>query len=194
MAIKIFIDQGHNPSGSGWNTGAEGNGLYEQDITFAVGAYLADILDQDPRFEVRVSREAADTVLGTSNATSLQARVNMANSWPADYFISIHANASTDPAVNGTQVLVHSQYTQSYWLAQHIQNAILSRMGTKDLGIVLRPGLFVLRRTQMPAVLVELGFITNAQDAALMRDDPNGFAQAIYQGLLSYFDLPPTRE
>ena len=54
MAIKIFVDQGHNPSGP--NTGAEGSGLLEQDVTYAVGVYLADLLRADPRFEVRLSR------------------------------------------------------------------------------------------------------------------------------------------
>ena len=49
MAIKIFVDQGHNPSGP--NTGAEGGGLLEQDVTYAVGVYLADLLRADPRFE-----------------------------------------------------------------------------------------------------------------------------------------------
>ena len=46
MAIRIFIDQGHNPSGP--NTGAEGNGLIEQDITYTVGLYLAELLSADP--------------------------------------------------------------------------------------------------------------------------------------------------
>lgn len=51
MAIKIFIDQGHNPSGP--NTGAEGFGLKEQDITYQVGKELAELLRADDRFEVR---------------------------------------------------------------------------------------------------------------------------------------------
>ena len=69
LAIKIFIDQGHNPTGY-HNAGAEGFGLHEEDITYQVGAYLADILDSDPRFEVRTSRPTPTSVLGTSNATS----------------------------------------------------------------------------------------------------------------------------
>ena len=87
MAIRIFIDQGHNPSGH--NAGAEGNGLREQDVTYNVGIYLASLLNDDVRFQARVSRPTPETVLGIDNATSLQERVNMANSWPADYFISI---------------------------------------------------------------------------------------------------------
>ena len=107
MAIRIFIDQGHNPSGP--NTGAEGNGLREQDVNFIVGVYLADLLRADPRFEVRLSRNSPDEILGTSNASSLAARVRMANSWPADYFISIHCNSNVNPAINGTEVYVFSK-------------------------------------------------------------------------------------
>ncbi|MBQ2743810.1 MAG: N-acetylmuramoyl-L-alanine amidase, partial [Oscillospiraceae bacterium] len=104
MAIKIYIDQGHNPQGV--NAGAEGFGLREQDITYDVGIYLRDILSQDPRFEARVSRPAEDTTLGTTNAESLAARVNDANSWGADYFLSIHVNANTNPNVNGTEMYI----------------------------------------------------------------------------------------
>ena len=115
MAIKIFVDQGHNPSGP--NTGAEGSGLLEQDVTYAVGVYLADLLRADPRFEVRLSRSTPEEILGTSNATSLAERVQLANEWPADYFISIHCNANVNPAVNGTEVYVYQENTQAYWPA-----------------------------------------------------------------------------
>lgn len=189
MAIRIFIDQGHNPSGP--NTGAQGNGLLEQDVNFLVGSYLADLLAQDPRFEVRVSRGTPETILGTSNATSLAQRVNMANSWPADYFLSIHCNANPNPAINGTEVYVYAQYTQSYWLAEHILKAIVDQVGTRDNGVRLNPALYVLRRTDMPAALIELGYLTNAGDAEKLRDNPYGFAQGIYNGLLSYFGFAP---
>ena len=93
MAIKIVIDAGHNPQSV--NAGAEGFGYREQDINYAVGTRLAELLREDGRFEVQVSRTSPTDSLGTSNATSLAARVNTANRWPADYFISIHANAYT---------------------------------------------------------------------------------------------------
>ena len=53
----------------------------------------------------------------------------------------------------------------------------------------VRPGLYVLRKTAMPAVLVELGFISNARDAALMNENPALFARGIYNGILDYFNL-----
>lgn len=185
MAIKIFLDPGHNPTGH--NTGAEGNGLREQDVNYIVGMYLADLLRADPRFAVRLSRNTPNEILGTNNSSSLAARVNMANSWPADYFISIHCNSNVNPAINGTEVYVYQQNTQSYWLAQHVLNGIVARVGTKDNGVRLNPGLYVLRRTSMPAILVELAYLSNAADAAKLASDPYGFAQGIYNGLLSYF-------
>ena len=69
MAIKIYIDQGHNPRSP--NTGAEGNGLREQDITYDVGTRLAELLRRNGNFDVRLSRPAPTTQLGTSNASSL---------------------------------------------------------------------------------------------------------------------------
>ena len=72
MPIKIFIDQGHSPGGV--NGGAEGNGLREQDVTYEVGNYLRQLLEDDPRFAVRVSRHTPNEVLGVNTTTSLQAR------------------------------------------------------------------------------------------------------------------------
>ncbi len=185
MAIKIFIDQGHNPQGV--NAGAEGFGLREQDITYNVGMYLANFLREDSRFEVRTSRTSPDQVLGTSNSTSLAARVNAANDWPANYFISIHVNANTNPDVNGSEVYVYQEYTQSYYFGEHILNAIVNQLGTKNNGVRVRPSLYVLRKTNMPAVLVELAYITNSSDAEKLRNNQYQFALAIYSGILSYF-------
>ena len=187
MAIKIYIDQGHNPSAP--NTGAEGNGLREQDITYEVGILLADLLRQNGNFEVRLSRPTPQTQLGNSNASSLRVRVNDANSWGADYFVSIHTNASTQPSANGTEVLVYSQPSTSSNLAEDILREVTEITGLNSRGVKSRPGLYVLRKTRMPAVLVELGFISNPQEAALMSSNPSLFARGIYNGVLNYFNL-----
>lgn len=185
MAIKIYIDQGHNPQG--FNAGAEGFGLREQDINFEVGLELYELLQNDDRFEVRLSRPTPETVLGTSNATSLAARVNAANSWPADYFISIHSNASTNPDVNGSEVYVYRDSGAAYELAVDVLEAMVAEVGTKNNGVRTNPSLYVLRRTQMPAILIELGYITNASDAEKLRNNREDFAEGIYQGILNYF-------
>ena len=190
MPTKIYIDQGHNPEGV--NAGAEGFGYREQDITYAVGIYLRDILLEDGRFEVRNSRNTPEESLGTSNATSLAARVRGANEWGADYFISIHCNASENPAANGSEVYVYRQGSVVADLAQQVLEAIVARLGTKNNGVRVNPSLYVLRRTQMPAILVELAYITNENDVQKLVNDQYAFAYAIYEGLCRYLGLTPT--
>lgn len=187
MATKIYIDQGHNPNAP--NTGAEGNGVREQDITYEVGVSLARLLDQNPNFETRLSRPTRGTQLGTSNASSLKARVNDANSWGADYFISIHTNASVSPNATGTEVLVYRSPSVATNLAEDVLQGVVDASGFPNRGVKQRPGLYVLRKTNMPAILVELGFISNPQEASLMASNPSLFARGIYNGILSYLNL-----
>ena len=188
MSIKIYIDQGHNPRE--FNTGAEGNGFFEQDITYAVGVRLYALLESDPNFTPRLSRPSEDTVLGTSNSSSLRVRVAEANAWDADLLLSIHANASIDPEVSGSECLVYSpQSTVAIAVGEDILREMTSITGLSNRGIFFRPGLFVLRRSAMPAVLVEMGFISNRGDAALMAYSPQLFALGMYRGLLSYYGL-----
>ena len=188
MPIRIYIDQGHNPYG--FNAGAEGFGLREQDITYLVGAFLANIVIADSRFTAITSRTSPDEILGYDTNSSLRTRTEQANQWGADYFLSIHTNANVNPAINGTEAYVYAVNTPSYELAVNIVNEIVRRLGTKNNGIYARPSLYVLRRTNMPAVLIELAYLSNEGDAALLADKPYEFAYAIYVGLLNYLGLP----
>ena len=187
MPIRIYIDQGHNPKSP--NSGAEGNGYREQDIVYTIGTALYDRLRADPNFEARLSRPTPETSLGTSNASSLRLRVNAANAWPADLFLSLHTNASPDTSATGTESLVYKANSTAADIGAAIARSISQRTGLRNRGVKARPGLYVLRRTQMPAVLSELGFITNAEDASLMASSPSLFADAIYAALKSYYGV-----
>ena len=184
---KIYIDQGHNPRNP--NTGAEGNGLREQDVTYEVGQRLAELLRRSGNYQVRLSRPTPETQLGTSNATSLRARVEDANAWGADYFISIHTNGSTDRSASGVEAYAYAGDTRAFRLGEDIVDNLVEITGLRDRGMLVRPGLYVLKRTNMPAVLVEIGFISNPNDAALMRNDPQIFARGIYNGIVEYTGL-----
>jgi N-acetylmuramoyl-L-alanine amidase len=184
MSIKIYIDQGHNPVNP--NAGAEGNGLREQDLVYTIGQELAALLRANPDFEVRLSRPTRDTLLGTTNATSLAARVNEANRWGADYFISLHTNAASSSSASGAEAYVYARGTPAFGFAENILDNLTEITGLRNRGVQPRPGLYVLKKTRMPATLLELGFITNPGDAALMRDDPGLFAEGIYRGILEY--------
>lgn len=184
MAIKIYIDQGHNPQNP--NAGAEGSGYREQDIVYDIGIRLAALLRSNPNFEVRLSRPDADTILGTSNSSSLRLRVDDANAWGADYFISLHTNASSIPSATGSEAFVYSKPSSAADLAEDILVGLNNYTGLRNRGVFARSGLYVLRKTQMPAILLELGFITNASDASLMVDQPELFARGIYEGIVEY--------
>ena len=188
MSIKIYIDQGHNPRD--FNTGAEGNGFYEQDITYEVGRRLYALLSTSAEFELKLSRPTSDTVLGTSNASSLTARVREANNWGADIFLSLHTNASLNERATGSEALIYSRSsTVALGLAEDILEELNLVTGLRNRGVVERPGLYVLRRTNMPAVIVEMGFISYRTDAEIMAYSPELFARGIYRGILKYYGL-----
>ena len=188
MSIKIYIDQGHNPRD--YNTGAEGNGFYEQDITYEVGKRLYALLSTSPELELKLSRPTKDTVLGTSNSSSLTSRVRDANAWGADLFLSLHTNASLNERATGSEALIYSRSSSvALGVAEDILTELNLVTGLRNRGVVERPGLYVLRRTNMPAVLVEMGFITNPYDAELMAYSPDLFARGIYRGVMKYYGL-----
>ncbi|MBP3583495.1 MAG: N-acetylmuramoyl-L-alanine amidase [Clostridia bacterium] len=186
MATRIYIDQGHNPRG--FNTGAEGNGFYEQDITYEIGRRLYDLLSPNPDFVLKLSRPTEDTILGTSNSSSLVERVREAEEFGADMFLSLHVNSAANPSATGNEALVYSpSSTVSIGLGEEILEQLTLTTGLRNRGIIYRPGLYVLRETSMPALLVEMGFISNPYDAELLAYSPNLFAIGLYRGILNYY-------
>jgi len=190
--IRIFIDQGHNPQNP--NSGAEANGVREQDINYAIGKELEALLVDNGNFEVQLSRPTPETQLGSNQATnstsSLRTRVQAANYWGADYFISLHCNANPNPQANGSEAYVYQRRGEAYPFAESILDEMTKLTGLRNRGVMINPALYVLRRTTMPAVLVEMGFITNPQEADLLESRPDLFAEGIYNGILQYFGLP----
>lgn len=186
MPTKIYIDQGHNPVNP--NAGSEGNGFREQDIVYEIGQLTKDALE-NYGLDVRLSRPSPDSQLGTSNSTSLRARVDDANSWGADYFISLHTNASVNTDASGSEAFVYRRNGAAEELAENILTQLNYATGLRNRGVVARPGLFVLKKTRMPATLVELGFISNAEDAELMAYSPQLFASGITNGVLAFLGM-----
>ena len=191
--IRIYIDQGHNPSPY-HNSGAEGNGLYEQDLTFSIGCLLADMLREDGRFEVCLSRPEESTVLGTDVASSLNARVSGAEAFEADYFISLHINSYTVDTVNGLEVFVSGGDTESYAFGSSMLQGMIDSTELKSRGMKFSSELYVLKNSDMPAALLEMGFISNSEDAALLSQSPELFAKGIYGGIVEHFESKYTED
>ncbi len=195
--IKIYIDQGHNPFSPthppSWNTGAsnEALGLYEQDLTYEIGILLAELLAEDERFEVRLSRPTPETILGTDNDSALDFRVNDAAEWGADYFISLHTNAADISSASGIEVYTLDGTGASYDLGSKLLEELKKSTGLRNRGMKTEE-YRVLQNATMPAMLVEMGFITNEDDAKLLDESPELFAQGIFNGIQAYFDALET--
>lgn len=188
--IRIYIDQGHNPAPH-HNIGASGNGLHEQDITFLIGCLLADLLKADRRFEVQLSRPNKSVVLGTDNKSSLMARVEGAAAFEADYLVSLHTNSFTSDSANGIEIYVADKSGEAYVFGESLLKGLIDSTKLYNRGMKEEPDFDILEYSSMPAVLVEMGFISNSTDAALMSEHPELFARGIYNGILDYFGLLP---
>ena len=79
------------------------------------------------------------------------------------------------------------RYYEAYPLAVDIGSGISGATGMPDRGVFARPSLYVLRKTRMPATLIETGFITTQSEADLLKNSPELFAQGMYNGIRRYF-------
>ena len=180
--MKVFLDPGHNPSGG--DTGAQGNGMREQDVTYRISAALAELLRRRG-LDVKLSRSTIASCIGTTLAESINGRSKMANDWGADFFISIHCNAHTSTAANGTETLTYQSTSAAFSLAKLV-NARLAGLGLTNRGVKIRTDLGVLRQTKMPAILVETAFISNPSDALFLSERQSAVAAAIAEGFLAF--------
>lgn len=182
-ALSIFIDAGHNYSGV--DTGANGNGLKEQDITFAIAQQLKPILERCG-FTVLMSRNyAEENVPGSSTKEVLEQRAAMANEAGAHYFVSIHCNSGGG---TGTETYHYPGSSSGEAMAEAIQRHVVEEVGLRDRG-VKDADFSVLRNTAMPAVLVETGFIDHAETDSKLLGSAEGqyqFAVGIAKGICEY--------
>ena len=169
---KVVLDAGHG----GVNPGATYNGRRESDDALALVLAVGEILENNG-VEVVYTRT-------TDVYESPYQKAMEGNESGADYFVSIHRNSSPYPnQYSGVESLVYSRYGAAAALAANI-NEQLEQVGFLNLGVNERPNLVVLNRTQMPAVLVEVGFINTDGDNQLLDERFEETAQAIADGIL----------
>lgn len=167
-----MLDAGHG----GRDPGAVYNGRQEKDDALALTLAVGEIL-QERGVDVLYTRT-------TDIYESPYQKAMEANAAGVDFFISIHRNSyPTDNAVSGVESLVYDRSGIKLEMAENI-NDQLESIGFVNLGVKERPGLVVLRRTKMPAVLVEVGFINSDTDNQLFDDNFDDIALAIAEGIL----------
>lgn len=177
----VVLDLGHGGSDSG----AVANGLKEKEVNFNQGIALYKLLEADPNIKVYMTRES-------DVYPTLQFRSALANEIDADLFVSIHNN-SASASISGTETLYFPSTTDTRGkaIAQLVQNAIVNNCGMINRGIKARSDLYVLRTTNMPAILIETGFLTNASDASRINTSSfiNLWSRAVYNAIVEGFKL-----
>lgn len=176
--MKICIDPGHG----GDDPGAPGGGdLTEATANIIVAERLVGVLHARGH-DVSITRESGETC-------GLRRRAELANFHGADCFLSIHCNSHENPNAHGAEALYYPGSERGRYLADCVLSSWVLASGLRDRGSKPRGDLAVLRHTNMPAALLELGFLSNENDERLWdraNDDPtlaNKLISAIADGI-----------
>lgn len=175
MSKSVCLDAGHG----GTDPGACGNALKEKDITLKMVAKVGKLLTEQG-VSVVYTRQS-DTYVG------LGERCRIANSKDCDIFVSIHTNSAANATANGIETLCYTKNN----LAYYIQQNLIDKLKLTDRGVKERKDLYVLNSTDMQAVLIELGFISNKNEAELMKQESflNNSAECIAKGICKYLNI-----
>ena len=185
----IVVDAGHG----GIDPGANRPGVLEKDINLAIALHLKDSLNQygakvllSRQSDIDLSSECDNEGVKSRYQRDLMARVEMVEESDADLFISIHANAVKNANRHGAEVFYYNKSEAGKELAKSIQNELCGV--TKINRIAKDADFFVLRHNKIPAVLIEVGYITNINELQLLQtpEYQRKLAEAIVKGVYSY--------
>jgi len=183
----IVIDAGHG----GTDPGAVAGGEHEKSINLKVSNYVKSLFEGSEDYKVYYTR--------TSDVNkSLQYRTDLANTLEADIFVSIHNNAMNTSSFQGMETLYmpggSTSKLSSISIAKIFHDTLLPIVEVADRGLKPRDGLYVLRHTKMPAIILELGFMTNPSDLAKLTNPEvqKRVAEGIYQATETVFNRFPT--
>lgn len=195
----IVIDAGHG----GEDGGAEVDGVLEKDINLSIAGKLSEILrlcgcrvteirDED----ISVYDSNAQT-LREKKVSDLKRRVEIANESDNNILVSIHQNKFDNSAYSGAQLFYSSNHDDSRVLAESIRGAITSLL-QKDNTRELKPAgsdIYLLDHAEVPAVIVECGFLSNQEERSKLMDDDyqSEMAYAVAMGVLEYINAYDTR-
>lgn len=179
----IILDAGHG----GWDPGMKGaGGSVEQDINLAVTLKLAEYLRQAGAL-VMLTRENGEA-LAANKAEDMAERVALAAE--AELFISLHCNSFvSDKRQHGAQVFFQQGNEQGQRLAETLQSSLVAELENNDRVALKHPDSYLLKNIDAPAVIVEMGFLSNADEEALLLEDAYQWriAWALFLGIEGFF-------
>jgi len=175
----IVVDPGHGGSAPG--TIGTFLGVFEKDIVLAISLELGRLLEEN-----------GATVIYTRDAdyyVSHFDRAPIANAVNAEVLISIHANSYEGTTAKGVETLYNPLYLENFRFAQAIQNELINHIGAVNRGVRPRTDLNVLNNANMPAALVEVGFVSHPEEEAMLNDPEyqKRIAEGLLMGILTFF-------
>lgn len=176
MAIKVCLDAGHG----GKDAGAVNGKRYEKDDTLKMVLRLGKVLKANG-MEVVYTRK-------TDEYDSPSEKAKIGNKYDADYFVCIHRNSATNDKAKGVEVLVCNDDGKKYKMAKEIEKNLVDK-GFVSRGVKIIDNLAVLNQTDMPALLVEVGFISNKYDNEILDDKFYSVVNAIARGIMESLGL-----
>ena len=175
--MKWYLDFGHG----GKDPGAIGtNNTKESDTVLKIGMLVKNNLEK--------ADEKVITTREKDLYYSLDYRSNKANKENCDYFVSLHMNSSTNKSAKGCEVWVYDEKSKVYNLSKNICSNLSKAINTPNRGVKISKNFSVLRKTKMPALLIEIDFISNLSVETSLIDDTyiNAIANSISKSLLAF--------
>ena len=171
---QIILDPGHGAD----DVGCSYDGINEKDINYDIALRLEKLL-KESGYKVILTHDDSEYV-------SPYARAKLANRKGGDLYISIHQNAADNTDATGIETWYSIRNPRSLLLAEMIQDRLIAETGAEDRGAKLTNGLIVVRKTKMPSVLIECGFLSNKHERNMLNDE--NYRQKIAQSIAQAVD------
>lgn len=189
----VVLDAGHG----GFDAGASDNGVIEKEVNLDVTLRLKEYLEQGGCTVILTRAEDVSTAREGAKGTSakkddLMQRKNLADSSGGDIFVSIHMNKFNQAQYKGAQVFYSEKPEEGKMLGEEIEQALkdVLKDGNQRVAKKIDGGVFIMKNTTIPSVIVECGFLSNPQEAELLKTDEyrQKLAWGIYIGIMKYFN------
>lgn len=188
----IVIDPGHGGVDGG---AVSKDGLVEKEITLKISIFLRDYLQEAGAYVVMTREEDTDLAgsetekISKRKAEDLMNRVHLIKAKHANAVISIHLNAFPQSRFSGAQTFYHPSRKENKRLASFIQQSLIQQLENTDRLPKQKGDVFLLNESPVPTTLVEVGFLSNPQEAKLLRDEDyqRKVAAAIYYGIIGFY-------
>lgn len=180
----IVIDAGHG----GFDPGAIGvSGVQEKDVNLAISRRVADLLRQVGVQVVETRTE--DVALADNKTADIHRRVEVAEEAGADLFITVQANSIADGRWRGAQVFYAKGSTEGEGISEAIQQSLATVLKNTDRKAKSIDNIYVVNSLAIPSIVVECGFLSNAEEEALLADSQYQqlVAYAIFLGVVEYY-------